>query len=256
MKTRWLRMRCVWTDLCVTVNGERLLLDKSGAAFWARTRTLIFADLHFEKGSSYARGGQFLPPYDTGATLLRMAEVIARRNPARVIALGDSFHDPFAADRMGRAERTLLETLRAAAHFIWIAGNHDPQPPAWLSGAVMAEWREGGLIFRHEPRPNAEPGEVAGHLHPCARVAKFGRSVRRRCFAGDALRLLLPSFGAYTGGLDVGDPAVAGLFDGPFHAFLLGQDRVYAIARNQAGRRNSRDETQPMITAIRTTTSP
>lgn len=248
-------MRCVWTDLCVTVNGETLLLDKSGAAFWPKTRTLIFADLHFEKGSSYARGRQFLPPYDTRATLLRMAEVVARRNPSRVIALGDSFHDPHAAERLGSEERILLESLAAAAHFIWITGNHDPHPPAWLGGAVMAEWREGGLVFRHEPRADTEQGEVAGHLHPAASVAKYGRGVRRRCFVADTARLLLPSFGAYTGGLDVGDPAIASLFASRFHAFMLGQDRVYAIPR-QVGRRKSSAEIQPMITAIATAARP
>jgi hypothetical protein len=248
-------MRCVLTDLCVDVNGETLLLDKSGAAWWPRNRTLIFADLHFEKGSSYARGRQFLPPYDTRATLRRMAEVVARRAPVRIIALGDSFHDAHAAERLGTDERTLLGSLTAAAHFIWITGNHDPHPPAWLGGAVMAEWREGALIFRHEPQVDAERGEVAGHLHPAASVAKYGRGVRRPCFAADTMRLLLPSFGAYTGGLDVGDPAIASLFGGRFHAFMLGQDRVYAIPR-QSGRRKSSDEIQPMITAITTAARP
>ena len=247
-------MRCVWTDLCVTVNGETLLLDKAGAAWWPRTRTLIFADLHFEKGSSYARGRQFLPPYDTRTTLLRMAQVVARRSPARIIALGDSFHDPFAAERLGVEERGMLAAL--PGHFVWITGNHDPHPPAWLGGAVMPEWREGGLVFRHEPRADAEPGEVAGHLHPAATVAKYGRGVRRRCFVGDAMRLLLPSFGAYTGGLDVGDAAISGLFGSRFHAFMLGEERVYAIPRIQAGRRNNRDDIQPMITAITTAARP
>src|SRR3569832_2254339 len=132
-------MQCVWIergDLAITVNGETVLLDASGAAFVVTHFTLIFADLHFEKGSSYARGRQFLPPYDTRATLLRMAEVVARRTPVRVIALGESFHDPHAAERLGTEERTLLERLAAAAHFIWITGNHDPHPPAWLGGAV------------------------------------------------------------------------------------------------------------------------
>jgi DNA ligase-associated metallophosphoesterase len=240
----------------VAVNGETLLLDRSGAAWWPRTRTLIFADLHFEKGSSYARGRQFLPPYDTRATLLRMADVAARRSPARIIALGDSFHDPFAAERLGTDERGTLAALTASAHFIWITGNHDPHPPAWLGGAVMAEWREGGLVFRHEPRADAEHGEVAGHLHPAATVAKYGRGVRRRCFVADAVRLLLPSFGAYTGGLDVGEAAIAGLFGPRFHAFMLGQERVYAIPRIQVGRRNSSDDIQPMITAITTAARP
>ncbi len=248
-------MRCVLTDLCVDVNGETLVLDRSGAAWWPHNRTLIFADLHFEKGSSYARGRQFLPPYDTRATLQRMADVVARRAPVRIIALGDSFHDPHAAERLGGEERALLGALAAKAHFIWITGNHDPHPPAWLGGAVMAQWREGGLVFRHEPQMDAERGEVAGHLHPAASVAKYGRGVRRRCFVADAGRLLLPSFGAYTGGLDVGDPAIAGLFGSRFHAFMLGQDRVYAIPR-QVGRRKSSEDIQPMITAITTAARP
>ena len=249
-------MRCVLTDLSVTVNGETLLLDKSGAAFWAKTRTLIFADLHFEKGSSYSRGRQFLPPYDTRATLLRMAEVAGRRAPARIIALGDSFHDPFAAERLGAEERGMLQALSTMAHFLWITGNHDPHPPAWLGGAVMPQWREGGLLFRHEPESDAIPGEVAGHLHPAATVAKFGRGVRRRCFVANSVRLLMPAFGAYAGGLDVGDAAICGLFPGRFHAFMLGQDRVYAIPRGQAGRRNTKDEPQPSRTAISTVDRP
>jgi DNA ligase-associated metallophosphoesterase len=240
-------MRCVWTDpasgpaagfpggdLIIDVNGESVLLDNGGAAWLRDHATLIFSDLHFEKGSSYARGRQFLPPYDTRATLLRMAQAIARHRPARVIALGDSFHDPDAADRLGADERNLLATLGKAAEFVWITGNHDPHPPAWLGGEVTESFQLGGLLLRHEPLAMFQPGEVAGHLHPCASVSKWGRSVRRRCFVSDGLRLILPSFGAYTGGLDVGDTAIAALFAGPFHAYMLGTSRVYAIPRRIA----------------------
>ena len=222
------------TDLLIDVNGETVLLDNCGAAFLPAQSTLVFADLHFEKGSSYARGRQYLPPYDTINTLLRMARAVARHNPARVIALGDSFHDREAGDRLGPEERGLLDSLCRSARFIWIAGNHDPDPPDWLEGEVTACARAGGLVFRHEPLPVFEMGEVAGHLHPCASVSKWGRSVRRRCFVSDGLRLILPSFGAYTGGLDVGDAAIAQLFAGPFHAYMLGQTRVYAIPRRLA----------------------
>ena len=236
-------MRCVLTepashaetgDVVISVNGETLLLDACGAAFFKAHSTLVFADLHFEKGSAYARGRQFLPPYDTANTLLRMARAMARHKPARVIALGDSFHDGGAGDRLGPEERGLLESLTHMAQFVWIAGNHDPDPPAWLEGEVMASVSIGGLTFRHAPLANFEPGEVAGHLHPCASVSKWGRSVRRRCFVSDGLRLILPSFGAYTGGLDVGDQAIATLFAGPFHAYMLGHARVYAIPRRAA----------------------
>ena len=221
----------MWTDLEITVNGETLLLDACGAAFVKAHSTLIFADLHLEKGSSYARGRQFLPPYDTADTLARMARAIARHKPARVIALGDSFHDGQAGERVGQQDRLLLESLGARTHFTWITGNHDPHPPSWLAGEVVESLRLGGLLLRHEPMDAFEPGEVAGHLHPCARVAKWGRSVRRRCFVSDGLRLILPSFGAYTGGLDVGEDAIASLFANSFHAYMLGSARVYAMSR-------------------------
>ncbi len=221
----------MWTDLEITVNGETLLLDACGAAFAKAHSTLIFADLHLEKGSSYARGRQFLPPYDTADTLARMARAITRHKPARVIALGDSFHDGQAGERVASQDQALLESLGACTHFTWITGNHDPHPPAWLAGEVVESLRLGGLLLRHEPLDAFEPGEVAGHLHPCARVAKWGRSVRRRCFVSDGLRLILPSFGAYTGGLDVGDGAIASLFAGSFHAYMLGTRRVYAMSR-------------------------
>jgi DNA ligase-associated metallophosphoesterase len=221
-------------DLLIRVNGESLLLDACGAAFSPAHSTLMFADLHLEKGSSYARGRQFLPPYDSADTLQRMARAIARHKPARVIALGDSFHDRDAAARLGDQERELLQSLGQVAHFTWIAGNHDPHPPAWLNGDVVQDLRLGGLLLRHEPLAAPQAGEVAGHLHPCASVAKWGRSVRRRCFVSDGRRLILPSFGAYTGGLDVGDAAFAPLFASPVHAYMLGRHRVYAMARGVA----------------------
>ena len=222
-------------DMQISVNGETIVLDSSGAAFCPSHATLVFADLHLEKGSAYGRGRQFLPPYDTVDTLSRMDHAMARYKPARVIALGDSFHDGGAADRLSQEDRGLLQSLTGRAQFVWIAGNHDPDPPLWLGGDVAATMRVGGLTFRHAPLQLFEPGEVAGHLHPCAKVSKWGRSIRRRCFVSDGVRLVLPSFGAYTGGLDVGDAAIAALFAGSFHAYMLGQARVYAIPRWVAG---------------------
>jgi uncharacterized protein len=232
-------MRCVLTDtitgdLAINVNGESLLLDACGAAFVKDHCALVFADLHFGKGNAYARTRQFLPPYDTIDTLKRMAQAIARHKPAMVIALGDSFHDGNAAQNLAPQEIDLLQCLTQQSQFVWIAGNHDPHPPNWLGGEVAASLRLGGLTFRHAPICAFEPGEVAGHLHPCASVSKWGRSLRRRCFVSDGLRVILPSFGAYTGGLDVGHEAIASLFAGPFHAYMLGQGRVYAIPRRVA----------------------
>ncbi len=218
------------SDVLVEVNDETLLLDPAGALWWPAERTLVFADLHFEKGSAYARSGQMLPPYDTRTTLARMEALVVRHSPARAIALGDSFHDCDAANRLDAHERDRLIRLCRAAEWIWIAGNHDPAPPSWLGGRIADEMAIGGLVFRHEPSSSPAPGEIAGHLHPCKSIARRGRSLRRRCFVSDATRLVMPAFGAYAGGLDVRDLAVRTLFGDTFLAYLLGTHRVYAVA--------------------------
>ena len=241
------------------VNGERLLLDCAGAAFWPAERTLIVADIHFEKGSSLARRGALLPPYDTRTTLKRLTALIDAHSPARVIALGDSFHDAEAADRLDADEKAMLAAQVTRTDWIWIEGNHDPHPPAWLGGSVTAELAIGGLVFRHEPSRVAQAGEIAGHLHPCATVTRHGRSLRRRCFASDANRMVMPAFGAYAGGLDVQDGAIAGLFAGAFAAYMLGGRRVYAVAGRgvtQLARRKSADDSQPRVPAINTANNP
>ncbi|WEK51791.1 MAG: ligase-associated DNA damage response endonuclease PdeM [Candidatus Kaistia colombiensis] len=201
-----------------------------GALWWPDERTLVVADLHLEKGSAFARRGQMLPPYDTMATLRRLSALLARMAPSRVIALGDSFHDRNGGDRLNEVDRASLRTMTASAEWIWIAGNHDPEPPRDLGGWATRELSIGPLTFRHEPRLDARPGEIAGHLHPSARVVGRGRSIRRRCFAADGKRLVLPAFGALAGGLNVLDEAFLPLFDGrAFHAWVLG-DAVHAIA--------------------------
>jgi hypothetical protein len=214
----------------IIVNGEALVLDAAGALYWPGEQMLVFADLHLEKGSSYARRGALLPPYDTRATLARIAALQARYQPVCVIALGDSFHDREAHERLDDFERDTLSCLGDAAEWIWIAGNHDPAPPSWLNGRVAEEVAIGGLIFRHEPSVAPAAGEIAGHLHPCASVSRRGQTLRRRCFVSDGLRLLLPAFGAYAGGLDVRDRAVRSLFGDEFLTYVLGTRKVYAIA--------------------------
>jgi hypothetical protein len=191
---------------------------------------LVFADLHFEKGSSFARSGQLLPPYDTRTTLKRIAALAGQYQPERIIALGDSFHDRDAANRLDENERAVLRDLSRATQWIWIEGNHDPEPPTWLGGTITSEVAIGGLIFRHLPSPQAAPGEIAGHLHPCAKVTKRGRSIRARCFASDGNRMVLPAFGAYAGGLDVRERPLRSLFADKFLAYVLGSRRVYAVA--------------------------
>ncbi len=213
----------------ITINGEALTSDPLGAAYWPRERALIVSDLHFEKGSSFAARGVMLPPYDTRTTLMRLAALMRKYRPARVISLGDAFHDAEAESRMDDEDAARLERLMGEADWLWILGNHDPEPPARFAAACEIETRIGALTFRHEPKPGAAPGEIAGHLHPCARVVSEGRTLRRRCFAVGAERMVMPAMGAYTGGLNVRDAAFAPLFDAPT-AWVMGADGVYPIA--------------------------
>ena len=211
--------------------GERLLALPSGAAWWPAQRTLIVADLHFEKGSSFARRGALLPPHDTRATLARLASDVAALSPARVISLGDAFHDAEGPERMDATDRAALEALQADREWLWIDGNHDAGVRVEIGGDRVEELSIGALTFRHEPRRRAEAvGEIAGHLHPAARVRVATGTVRRHCFARDGRRLILPAYGAYAGGLNIASRAFAGLFDRErLTVHLLGDGRVHAF---------------------------
>src|SRR5215207_5666779 len=194
----------------VMVADVTFVADLSGALFWQEQRLLVVSDLHLEKGSSFAARGVLLPPYDTAATLSRLSAVMARHDPRMVIALGDSFHDRTAHERLSAPDRDAMSALHVRRDWIWISGNHDPALPPDLGGVVASEVRIGPIAFRHEP--TGASGEVAGHLHPKARVPTRGRTVERRCFACDGERAVMPAFGAYTGGLSIRDKAFAKIF--------------------------------------------
>ncbi len=210
--------------------GASLLALAEGALFWPAERTLIVADLHLEKGSSFARRGVMLPPYDTRATLVRLLGVAARHAAARILCLGDSFHDGEAPARLDGEDRALLASLAQARELIWVAGNHDPAPPDGLGGRVVeGALRLGPLTFRHVAEPLFAQGEVSGHYHPKASVDVRGRRLSGRCFVRDEQRLVLPAFGAYAGGLDVFEPALRALFPGDFLVDLLARDRITSL---------------------------
>jgi DNA ligase-associated metallophosphoesterase len=205
------------------------MLDPSGALVWPAQRLLAVADLHFEKGSAAALGGSLLPPFDTAATLDRLAVLLRRHAPRIVVALGDSFHDRHAAARLQRQDHVRLTAMAASVDFVWVLGNHDPAPPEGLPGIAVTEWPCGRLRFRHAAAAAAEPGEISGHFHPKAEVAVRGALVSRPCFIADRRRLILPAIGAYTGGLDVRDPAIARLFPHGGRVFLLGRERLFSF---------------------------
>jgi DNA ligase-associated metallophosphoesterase len=215
----------------VVVAGVALVADFAGALYWPEEGLLVVADLHLEKGSAFAKRGVLLPPYDTAATLARLGALIARYAPKVVIALGDSFHDGGGPQRVVPDDRVMLGALQRGRDWVWIAGNHDPEPVDGLGGTSAATLAIGPLIFRHAPERAVADGEIAGHLHPVARVNGRGRTVSRRCFATDGKRMVMPALGAYAGGLNVRDAAFADVFGTlAFTAHMLGEGRLYAIA--------------------------
>lgn len=214
----------------IALAGMPCWLDPSGGLFMLDEQVLIVADLHLEKGSSAARRGFMLPPYDTRATIDALDEVIARLSPRRVIALGDSFHDRFGPDRLCEEDRARLLALTRGRDWTWVTGNHDPALPSSLGGEVVHHTTLGPLTLRHHPTAEAMH-EVAGHLHPVAKVVMHGRGVRVRAFLTDGRRCVMPAFGAYAGGLNACAPVFEPLFRAGFTAHALGQNRVFAISR-------------------------
>ncbi len=209
--------------------GAEVLMRNSGALLDVAQQALIVADLHFEKGSAYGARGQFLPPYDTRDTLDRLEAEVAALSPRLLIFLGDSFHDRRAEDRLDGQDAARLAALAQGRTLVWLVGNHDADGPQRLPGEVADTLDLGPLILRHEPEPGLQLGELSGHLHPCARVTSGRGTVRRRCFATDGSRMILPAFGAYAGGLNLRDQAFAGLFARTPLAGALGRDKVHAV---------------------------
>lgn len=208
------------------LGGQMIVALPEGALWIEGARALVVSDLHLEKGSSFARNGQMLPPYDTHATLARVVALMDRLKPDIVVSLGDSFHDGGGPARMHVHDRDLLCGLTQRCDWVWIEGNHDSKCAETVGGVARDMLMLGALTLRHAPKESA-PGEIAGHLHPCARVSGRGRSVRRRCFAYDGERLVMPAFGAFTGGLNICDDAFMPLFPNGAVAFVLGKNRVH-----------------------------
>jgi uncharacterized protein len=218
----------------IHLHGVELLAAPDGALVWPDERTLVVADLHLEKGSSFASRGVMLPPYDTRATLERLARAAEHHDARRIVCLGDSFHDGEAAARLDVADTASLTALARVVELIWIAGNHDPMPPTGLGGRVVeGELRLGPLTLRHIAAPLFAQGEISGHFHPKASIDVRGRRLSGRCFVLDRHRLVLPAFGAYAGGLDVFEPALRALFPGDFAVHLLARDRVTKLPQTR-----------------------
>ena len=218
----------------IEVCSAKFVADRSGALYWPAEKALIVADLHLEKGSSGASRGRLLPPYDTRATLLKLAETVDRFQAEAVIALGDSLHDTGAADRICGEDLDILRIIQDEREWIWVTGNHDPHIDGKLGGDCVPEVALSGLTLRHIPANGRVTHEIAGHLHPAAKLSIHGHTLRRPCFVGNGLRLVLPAFGAFTGGLNVMDDAFLPVFgsDG-IAVWMLGDEGLYPVATRQ-----------------------
>jgi len=188
--------------------GRDLLALPQGALFWPRRRALLVADLHLEKASWFARFGQMLPPYDSMATLADLSALVAATGAAEIWCLGDSFHDGRGCERLPRRARETLQTLTAQTRWTWITGNHDAGLIDRCGGEICEEAEVDGLLLRHEADPAEPRPELSGHFHPKLRISHRGQQISRRCFVTTERKLILPAFGALTGGLDAGHPEI------------------------------------------------
>ncbi len=213
----------------IMLAGLELRPDLSGALLLPEMAALIISDLHLEQGTSLARRGIRVPPFDTNITISMLEDVIWRFKPQRVIFLGDSFHDDEGETRVEEALMFRLQKIASGYECFWICGNHDPSPPRNLSGHAADHLLLGPLTFRHEPaRLRKEEFEICGHLHPGCGVTQRGRRVSGKCFIADERRLIMPAFGAYTGALSVFAKPYERLFrHDETQAWMLGRERIF-----------------------------
>jgi len=197
-----------------------------GALYMPARRTLLLADLHLEKASSYAARGQMLPPYDSLETLRRVGALAERSGARAVICLGDSFHDRAGVGRIDGEALALLRDLTGRISWTWIVGNHDSIIVDGLGGAIAAEMQIDGLALRHEARPTDAAPEISGHYHPKYKVTLRGRRVSRPCFVVGRTKLILPSFGVLTGGMDAADPAILSMVGHDARALIAVQEKL------------------------------
>ena len=190
--------------------GETFFATADGALFWPAQSALLVADLHLEKASWFARLGQFLPPYDSHATLTALAATVEQTGATRLFCLGDSFHDRFGCDRLPANARELLSDLTSRLDWTWIVGNHDPGFADHCGGRLADEIEIAGIVLRHEADRDDPRPEMSGHYHPKLRLQLKGRRVSRRCFVVSASKIIFPAFGSLTGGLDAHHPEILG----------------------------------------------
>lgn len=200
--------------------NHRFDIVAPAALYWPAKEALLVADLHLEKASFYARQGQMLPPYDSQATLAELAGLVRDTGATTIFCLGDNYHDGDGEARLEKEAAKQLIAMTTALKWIWITGNHDRDVAGLWGGAVLDEWIGEGLALRHEANADSQLPEVSGHYHPKIRVPVRGRHVSRRCFVKGRQHLIMPAFGALTGGMAADHPAIEACVGGPAEAII------------------------------------
>jgi len=200
--------------------GQEFEIVAPAALFWPAQRAILVADLHLEKASFYARQGQMLPPYDSQATIDELAQIIVQTNARTVFCLGDNYHDNGGETRLESHAAKQLQYLTETVDWVWITGNHDPDVTGQWGGRILPQWTGCGIALRHEATINPDLPELSGHYHPKIRVKVRNRHVSRRCFVVGSRNLILPAFGALTGGMAANDPVIEAVIGDPAEAVI------------------------------------
>lgn len=219
--------------------GEQFGIAGEAAIYWRAQDALLVSDLHLEKASAFALSGQMLPPYDSVSTLEIVSALCRKYKPAKIISLGDNFHDDDGEHRLAESAAAMLVDLACDTEWIWITGNHDRAVSGVWGGKAFDELTLSGITLRHEAQRGDPNPEISGHFHPKFRQVLRGRMVARRCFVKTPRKMIMPAFGALTGGLDVQDVAIlkaCDLMDGEVAEALVATQTGYArFALNKAG---------------------
>ena len=203
-----------------------------GGLYLPDFQSLIISDLHIGKGAAHRRNGQ-IPGYDTDNTLARLDAAISHAKPKQTILLGDSFHSQEQANSLPTYHREHIAQIATQTQLIWIEGNHDPHLPHSVPGEHCSYLSLGTLLLSHQPVYQSDhpktliAGQIVGHFHPKAKLQLSARNFSAKCFIHDASLMILPAFGAYTGGLNILHTDIQALFGSGQQSYLLHQQAIY-----------------------------
>lgn len=219
--------------ITITLNGQSVVCNADGTALFDHGRVLAVSDLHLEKGRALSKTAP-MPRYDTDATLIALEKAITRDTPEEVVFLGDSFHRAHLAESLADQHMEKLHELAQGRNFTWITGNHDPELPASLPGVSCDDHVIGMIAMRHIAEDDIMGGEVSGHYHPKVRIKTRARAITGKCFIHDGQRMIMPSFGAFTGGLSIFNPAIKKHFTKKAEILFCHACQIYRYPYSQA----------------------